>query len=55
MADLAFKRVPEGWVYCAPTPWLVGSRQYYVLREEQKSALAARLRNAWRLLFAAIM
>jgi hypothetical protein len=55
MAEMPFKPVPEGWVYGAPNPWLFGSRQYYVVTDEQKSALASELRRTWRLLFVAMI
>jgi len=55
MAEASFRRVPEGWVYFAPSPWLVGCKRSYLLQEEQKAALAAKLRRIFRLLFVAII
>lgn len=49
MEELSFKRVPEGWVYRAPNPWLVGRARHYLLDEAQKSEVAGHLRRAWRL------
>jgi hypothetical protein len=40
-----FKMVPEGWLFGAPRPWLaLGSRPTYLVTDEQKSTLAARIR-----------
>jgi hypothetical protein len=55
MAEFSFRRVPDGWLYCAPNPWLLGSRRHFVVSEEQKCALAAELRRTWRFLFGAII
>jgi hypothetical protein len=54
MVEMSFKPVPTGYVFGAPNPWLIGSRQYYLLNEQQKSEVAARLRRMWRYLFVAI-
>ena len=55
MEEMSFKRVPEGWVYAAPKPWIFGSGRYYLLSEGQKAEIAAHLRRMWRFLFAAII
>ena len=55
MEEMAFKRVPEGWVYGAPKSWLFGPARFYILDERQKSAVAAHVRRMWRLLFTAIL
>jgi hypothetical protein len=54
MEETSFKRVPEGWVFGAPSPWPFGSRRYYVLNERQKSEAALRLRRMWRFFSVAI-
>jgi hypothetical protein len=55
MVEMAFKRVPAGYVFGAPNPWLIGARQYYLLNEQQKSEVAVRLRRVWGYLFVAIV
>jgi hypothetical protein len=55
MENTAFERVPEGWAYSAPNPWLFGRRPTYLVNDEQKTAIAARLRCMWRALFIAII
>ena len=55
MAEFSFSRLPDGWLYCAPNPWLLGPRRYFVVDEEQKCALAAEFRRAWRFLFVGII
>ena len=55
MEELSFRRVPDGWVYRAPNPWLVGPGRYYLLNEAQKSEVAGHLRRAWRFTFFAIV
>jgi len=55
MEEMAFKRVPEGWVYGASKSWLFGPARFYLLDERQKSAVAAHVRQMWRLLFAGIL
>jgi hypothetical protein len=54
MVEMSFKRVPAGYVFGAPNPWLIGRRQYYLLNEQQKADVAARLRRMWRYLFVAV-
>lgn len=55
MEELSFKRVPEGWVFQAPNPRLVGPRRHYLVNDAQKAELAACLRRMWRLLLIAII
>jgi hypothetical protein len=45
--ESAFKRLPEGWVFTAPNPYLFGPRQSYLLSETQKNQIAAVLRPIW--------
>src|SRR5436309_8356401 len=40
MQELSFKPVTGGYLYRAPSPWLFGPAQHYVVTEEQKAALA---------------
>jgi hypothetical protein len=54
MEEMSFKRVPEGWVYRAPNPWLFGSGRYYLLDEKQKSEVAGHHRRMWLFLLLAI-
>jgi hypothetical protein len=39
-----FKRVPEGWVFMAPNPWLMGRRPTYLVSEAQRADLGQRVR-----------
>jgi hypothetical protein len=55
MEELSFKRVPDGWIYRAPNPWLFGSARYYLVSEAQKSELAGLHRRIWRNLLLAIV
>ncbi len=55
MAEFSFRRLPDGWLYCAPNPWLLGPRRYFLVDEEQKRALAAEFCRAWRFLFVGII
>jgi hypothetical protein len=41
MAEVMFKQVPGGWIYRAPSPWIVGPRPYYRLDDQQKEAAFA--------------
>jgi len=45
MEEMSFKRVPEGWVYRAPNPWLLGRSRYYLVSEKQKSEIAGHHRR----------
>jgi hypothetical protein len=55
MEEMSFKRVPEGWVYRAPKPWLFGSGRYYLLNDKQRSEVAFYHRRMWRFLLLAIL
>jgi hypothetical protein len=45
LEEAYFKRVPQGWVFAAPSPWwLFGARPTYLLTDTQKTAVAARVR-----------
>jgi hypothetical protein len=55
MAEFSFRRMPDGWLYCAPNPWLLGPRRYFLVDEERKCALAAEFRRAWCFLFVGII
>jgi hypothetical protein len=47
MEEMSFKRVPEGWVYRVPNPWLLGRSRYYLVSEKQKSEIAGHHRRMW--------
>lgn len=55
MEEMSFKRVPEGWIYRAPNPWLFGPMRYYLVNEAQKSQIVGPHRRMWRWLFLAIL
>jgi len=42
--EAAFKRTDGGWIYKAPSPWLVGPAPHYIVNDAQKAAIARRLR-----------
>ncbi len=44
--EAQFKRVPEGWLFTTPNPWIVGRRRTYLVNDAQKPAIAARVRRA---------
>jgi hypothetical protein len=44
--EAQFKRVPEGWLFATPNPWIVGPRRTYLVNDAQKPAIAARVRRA---------
>jgi hypothetical protein len=54
MEEMSFKRVPEGWVYRAPNPWLLGRSRYYLVSEKQKSEIAGHHRRMWLFLLLGI-
>ena len=54
MEEMSFKRVPEGWVYRAPNPWLLGRSRYYLVSEKQKSEIAGHHRRMWHFLLLGI-
>jgi len=45
MADnreaLMFKKVPDGYVFRAPNPWVFGRARFYLVNEAQKAQLLA--------------
>jgi hypothetical protein len=55
MEEMSFKRVPEGWVYRAPNPWLFGRGRFYLLNEKQRSEVAGCHRRMWLFLLLAIL
>jgi hypothetical protein len=55
MEEMSFKRVPEGWVYRAPNPWLFGPTRYYLVNEAQKSQIVGPHRGMWQWLFLFIL
>jgi len=54
MEEMSFKRVPEGWVYRVPNPWLLGRSRYYLVSEKQKSEIAGHYRRMWLFLLLGI-
>jgi hypothetical protein len=54
MEEMSFKRVPEGWVYRVPNPWLLGRSRYYLVSEKQKSEIAGHHRQMWLILLLGI-
>jgi hypothetical protein len=54
MEEMSFKRVPEGWVYRVPNPWLLGRSRYYLVSEKQKSEIAGHHRRMWHFLLLGI-
>jgi hypothetical protein len=55
MEELSFKRTPEGWVFQAPNPWLIGPRRHYLVNDAQKAEIAAQLRRMWTMVLLAII
>jgi len=43
--EVAFKRTDGGWIFKAPSPWLVGPAPHYIVNDAQKAAIARRLRR----------
>ena len=43
--DAQFKRTPDGWVYTTLSPWIFAPRRSYLVSDEVKPALAARVRR----------
>lgn len=39
VAETRFKRAPQGWIFRAPTPWILGSRAYYRVSDAQKAKI----------------
>jgi hypothetical protein len=52
-ADRLFRPTPQGWVFRAPTPWILGPQPHYLLSEAQKAkieiVLGASTLGAWLL------
>ena len=55
MHERAFKRVPEGWIFRAPNPWLFGPRRHYLIDQAQKSELSIHLRQVYRVVERALI
>jgi len=55
MEQLSFKPVAGGFLYRAPSPWLVGRARHYVVSEAQKDALAIHHRAMLQRMFWAII
>jgi len=51
MEELTFKPVEGGYLYAAPSPWLLGRKRYYFVKAEQKAALASAHRTTMRQTF----
>src|SRR5712692_5244127 len=46
---LFVKRVPEGWVFQALSPWLLGRPRYYLVSDSKRAEFVARYRKLmWR-------
>jgi hypothetical protein len=43
-----FKRVPDGFIFRAPNPWMFGRARHYLVNEAQKAAIAARATGVGR-------
>jgi hypothetical protein len=39
--EICFKRVPEGWIFRAPNPWILGLHRHYLVRENQRTEIIA--------------
>ena len=39
IADGNFKRAHQGWIFRAPTPWILGPRPHYLVRAEEKAKI----------------
>ena len=39
--EICFKRVPEGWIFRAPNPWILGLHRHYLVSENQKTEIIA--------------
>jgi hypothetical protein len=39
--EICFKRVPEGWIFRAPNPWILGLHRHYLVSENQKAEIIA--------------
>jgi len=41
--EINFRRMPEGWVFRAPVPWIFGRAPHYLVNDEQKDRITATL------------
>lgn len=39
--EICFKPVPEGWIFRAPNPWILGLHRHYLVSENQKTEIIA--------------
>jgi hypothetical protein len=54
--NIFFKRVPTGWVFQAPSPWLFGRGRYYLASETQRAEIIAFFDHmSWRRIIAALL
>jgi hypothetical protein len=44
--EVQFKRADGGWIFKAPSPWLIGPAAHYFVTDIQKAAIAKRLRRS---------
>ena len=52
--NIFFKRVPTGWVFQAPSPWLFGRRRHYLVSASERAEFIARFEDiGWRPIVAA--
>ena len=42
-AEMRFKRAPQGWIFRAPTPWILGPRPHYLVSDAQKAKIEVAL------------
>jgi hypothetical protein len=45
LEEAQFKRVPEGWLFTTPNPWVFAPRRTYLVTDAQKPAIAAAVRR----------
>src|SRR3954454_12230078 len=45
LEEAQFKRVPEGWLFSTVSPWIFAPRRTYLVSDEQKPAIAERVRR----------
>ena len=38
-AETRFKRAAQGWIFRAPTPWILGPRPHYLVSDAQKAKI----------------
>jgi hypothetical protein len=55
MEELSFMRTPEGWVFQAPNPWMIGPRRHYLVNDAQKAVISGHLRRMWTMTLLAIL